>query len=98
MYGLNLTEAEIYLGDIFWRVVRQEILITRQSETRLPGGHRALAALRAGEAGGLVVMKLDRLIRSVADLGRLIEGRSSAPPCSASSSKSTAARPVGAWC
>lgn len=39
-----------------------------------PGLARALAMLDAGEAGGVVVTKLDRLTRSVADLGRLLDG------------------------
>lgn len=34
----------------------------------------ALTALDAGEADALLVVKLDRLTRSVADLGRLVEG------------------------
>lgn len=38
-----------------------------------PAIQRAIAALRAGEAAGLLVAKLDRLTRSVKDLGHLIE-------------------------
>ena len=37
------------------------------------GLRAALGALEAGEADGLVVFKLDRLTRSTADLGRLLE-------------------------
>jgi site-specific DNA recombinase len=37
------------------------------------GLQRALAALRAGRADALLVAKLDRLTRSVVDLGRLVE-------------------------
>lgn len=37
-----------------------------------PGLQTVLARLRAGEAGGLVVAKLDRLTRSVSDMDRLI--------------------------
>ncbi|MFB6263933.1 MAG: recombinase family protein, partial [Bradymonadaceae bacterium] len=37
------------------------------------GLRAALDALKAGEANGLVVYKLDRLTRSTADLGRLLE-------------------------
>ena len=37
-----------------------------------PGLQRALSMLRAGKAGGLVIAKLDRLTRSVADLSTLI--------------------------
>lgn len=39
---------------------------------RRPGLQAALAALRAGKARGLVVVKLDRLTRNVADLGHLL--------------------------
>lgn len=38
-----------------------------------PALQRALAALEAGEAEGLLVAKLDRLTRSVKDLGALVE-------------------------
>lgn len=38
------------------------------------GLDRALGMLRTGKADGLLVAKLDRLTRSVADLNRLIEG------------------------
>ena len=38
-----------------------------------PGLRRALAMLDAGEAEGLLVVKLDRLTRSVRDLGDLLE-------------------------
>lgn len=37
-----------------------------------PGLHRALARLDAGEADGLLVMKLDRLTRNVVDLATLV--------------------------
>jgi len=39
-----------------------------------PGLQAALAALERGEADGLVILKLDRLTRSVRDLGTLLEG------------------------
>ncbi len=38
-----------------------------------PGLQRALVALKSGEAQGLLVLKLDRLTRSVRDLGELLE-------------------------
>jgi len=38
-----------------------------------PGIQRALARLEAGEADGVLVAKLDRLTRSVRDLGELVE-------------------------
>lgn len=39
-----------------------------------PGLQRALAMLRAGKAEALLVVKLDRLTRSVRDLGELVAG------------------------
>jgi site-specific DNA recombinase len=39
-----------------------------------PGMSRALELIRSGAAGGLLVFKLDRLTRSVRDLGALLEG------------------------
>jgi len=39
-----------------------------------PGLNRALAMLDRGEAGALLVCKLDRLTRRVGDLGKLIDG------------------------
>ncbi len=39
-----------------------------------PGLQRALATLKSGEAEAIVVAKLDRLTRSVRDLGDLIDG------------------------
>ncbi len=39
-----------------------------------PGLHQALAALKSGKAEGILVAKLDRLTRSVKDLGALLEG------------------------
>src|SRR2546428_9174307 len=38
-----------------------------------PGLKRALDLLKAGKADALLVVKLDRLTRSVADLGKLVE-------------------------
>src|SRR2546427_13295599 len=38
-----------------------------------PGLERALGLLKAGKAGALLVVKLDRVTRSVADLGKLVE-------------------------
>ena len=38
-----------------------------------PGLQRALSALEAGSAEGIITAKLDRLTRSVSDLGRLLE-------------------------
>lgn len=41
---------------------------------RRDGLQKALAMLRTGEAEGLIVAKLDRLTRSVRDMGELLEG------------------------
>jgi site-specific DNA recombinase len=38
-----------------------------------PGWHRVVAMLEAGEAAGVLVAKLDRLTRSVRDLGDLVD-------------------------
>src|SRR4051794_1870007 len=38
-----------------------------------PGLRRALGMIETGEVGALVVVKLDRLTRSVRDLGELLE-------------------------
>lgn len=43
-----------------------------------PGLQHALALLRAGQVEGLLIAKLDRLTRSVRDLGELVEGYFSA--------------------
>lgn len=43
-----------------------------------PGLQKALAMIKAGQAQALLVTKLDRLTRSVGDLGRLIEDHFSA--------------------
>jgi len=39
-----------------------------------PGLERALGLLKTGKADALLVVKLDRLTRSVSDLGKLVEG------------------------
>lgn len=43
------------------------------SSLKRPGLQRALAMLKSGEADALLVVKLDRLTRSVVDLGKLVE-------------------------
>jgi site-specific DNA recombinase len=48
------------------------------SSLKRPGLQRALGMLEGGEAGGLLIAKLDRLTRSVKDLGTLVEGYFSA--------------------
>ena len=60
LYDLNLIETVIDAGESAKTLDR-------------PGLQRALAMLKAGKADALLVIKLDRLTRSVADLGKLIE-------------------------
>jgi DNA invertase Pin-like site-specific DNA recombinase len=52
-----------------------EVIVETQSAKSLerPGLQRALGMLKDGTASALLVVKLDRLTRSVADLGRLLE-------------------------
>ena len=47
-----------------------------------PGLRRALGMLRNGEAAALLVAKLDRLTRSVRNLGKLVEVYGRATPLS----------------
>ena len=60
LYDLDLIETVIDAGESAKTLDR-------------PGLQRALAMLKAGKADALLVIKLDRLTRSVADLGKLIE-------------------------
>src|SRR5882672_9158542 len=62
--------AELYDLDIV------EVVIDAGASAKTlarPGLKRALGLLKAGKAEALLVVKLDRLTRSVADLGRLVE-------------------------
>ncbi len=59
-YGLELVAIEVDAG------------LSAKSLDR-PGLQAALSALESGKASGLLVVKLDRLTRSVKDLGTLIE-------------------------
>jgi DNA invertase Pin-like site-specific DNA recombinase len=59
LYGLELVDVEADEG-------------LSASNLERPGLTRALERLDAGDAGMLVVVKLDRLTRSVADLGALL--------------------------
>jgi DNA invertase Pin-like site-specific DNA recombinase len=61
LYGLALDRIEIDAG---WSGKTMD----------RPAVQRVLADLRAGKAGGVVVAKLDRLSRSVRDLGELLDG------------------------
>lgn len=60
LYGLDLAGVYVDAGASAKSLDRPEL-------------QRALAALTAGKADALVVVKLDRLTRSVADLGALVE-------------------------
>ena len=60
LYDLDLTEMIIDAGESAKTLDR-------------PGLQRALAMLKSGQADALLVVKLDRLTRSVVDLGKLIE-------------------------
>lgn len=61
LYGLEIVEVIVDAGESAKSLAR-------------PGLARALAMLAAGQADGLLVTKLDRLTRSVRDLGDLIGG------------------------
>jgi site-specific DNA recombinase len=60
LYDLELTEVIVDAGESAKSLER-------------PGLQRALAMLKAGEAEALLVVKLDRLTRSVVDLGTLVD-------------------------
>ncbi len=60
LYDLDLIEVIVDAGESAKTLQR-------------PGLQRALAMLKTGQADALLVVKLDRLTRSVGDLGRLIE-------------------------
>lgn len=60
LYGLELVEVVVDAG------------LSAKTLDR-PGLARALGMLRTGEANALLVVKLDRLTRSVRDLGSLVE-------------------------
>jgi site-specific DNA recombinase len=61
LYGLDLVEVIVDAGQSAKTLDR-------------PGLQRALGMLKARQADGLLVAKLDRLTRSVRDLGTLVEG------------------------
>jgi DNA invertase Pin-like site-specific DNA recombinase len=75
-YGLEAQEAVIRheANRRGWRLV-EVIRDEGESAKSLdrPGIRRALELIAAGKAGGLIVAKLDRLSRSVADFGILLE-------------------------
>jgi DNA invertase Pin-like site-specific DNA recombinase len=56
-----------------WELLRIDQDTLSGKTTKRPGLQLALDACRSGEASGIVVMKLDRLTRSIIDFGRLLE-------------------------
>lgn len=60
LYDLDLIEVIVDAGESAKTLQR-------------PGLQRALSLLQSGQAAALLIIKLDRLTRSVADLGRLID-------------------------
>ena len=62
--------AELYDLDIVEVVIDAGV---SAKTLQRPGLERALGMLKAGKADALLVVKLDRLTRSVADLGKLVE-------------------------
>jgi DNA invertase Pin-like site-specific DNA recombinase len=56
-----------------WALLRFEEDVLSGKTLKRPGLAAALDACRSGEAGGIVVAKLDRLSRSIVDFGRLLE-------------------------
>lgn len=66
-------KLELYAELHDLELLRVEVDAGASAKTlKRPALQRALAALRAGEAEGLLVAKLDRLTRSVCDLGTLV--------------------------
>ncbi len=77
--GVSLAAQEAKLRaycDLYGHELVEVIIDAGQSAKTLnrPGLQQALAALKTGRADGLLVLKLDRLTRSVRDLGELLEG------------------------
>jgi site-specific DNA recombinase len=66
-------EAYAGLYDLDLVAVVEDAGVSARTMDR-PGLQRALAMLARGEAQALIVLKLDRLTRSVRDLGELLEG------------------------
>ncbi len=75
--SLAAQEAKVRAYAALYEIELVEVVIDAgQSAKTLdrPGLQRALAALKSGKVDGLVVAKLDRLTRSVADLAGLLDG------------------------
>lgn len=76
--GVSLDAQEAKLRaycDLYGHELLEVVVDAGQSAKTMnrPGLQRALGMLKAGEAEGLLVLKLDRLTRSVRDLGELLE-------------------------
>ncbi len=76
--GVSLAAQEAKLRaycDLYSHELVEVVVDAGQSAKTInrPGLQRALAALKTGQAEGLLVLKLDRLTRSVRDLGDLLE-------------------------
>lgn len=77
-HGVSLAAQEAKLRsycDLYDHDLVEVIVDAGQSAKSLnrPGLQQALGMLKSGEAQGLLVLKLDRLTRSVRDLGELLE-------------------------
>jgi site-specific DNA recombinase len=73
---LEAQEGKLRAYAALYELQMIEVIVEAESAKSLSraGLQRALAMLRAGEADGLAVVKLDRLTRSVADWQTLIDG------------------------
>jgi len=65
-------EAQAVASDLDLVTIYEDAGVSAKTLAR-PGLSAALAALDAGQADGLLIFKLDRLTRNVANLGHLIE-------------------------
>jgi site-specific DNA recombinase len=77
-HGVSLAAQEQKLRqycELFSHELTEVIVDGGQSAKTLnrPGLQRALELIKTGEAAGILVLKLDRLTRSVRDLGELLE-------------------------
>lgn len=73
--SLDAQEAKVRAYAALYDLDLLEVIVTSESAKSLdrPGLTRALDMLKTGKADALLVVKLDRLTRSVRDLGTLIE-------------------------
>ena len=77
-HGVSLAAQEAKLrqyADLYGHDLVEVVVDAGQSAKSLnrPGLTRVLGALTAGEVEGVIILKLDRLTRSVRDLGHLLE-------------------------